>query len=68
MPHPALLTRPPRPAELLEFRARRRLGSPRYIIYLGFGQDLSAQRPKEKHLVLVKVRLQAGGGGGQESN
>ncbi|XP_004603181.2 interferon regulatory factor 7 isoform X2 [Sorex araneus] len=40
--------------ELLEFRARRR-GSPHCTIYLGFGQDLSARRPKEKHLVLVKL-------------
>lgn len=41
--------------ELLEFRARSRQGSPRCTIYLGFGQDLSARRPKEKHLVLVKL-------------
>ncbi|XP_013006017.1 interferon regulatory factor 7 isoform X2 [Cavia porcellus] len=41
--------------ELGEFRARRRQGSPHYTIYLGFGQDLSARRPKEKSLVLVKV-------------
>ncbi|KAM6173454.1 interferon regulatory factor 7 isoform 2-T2 [Erethizon dorsatum] len=41
--------------ELGEFRARRRQGSPHYTIYLGFGQDLSAGRPKEKSLVLVKV-------------
>ncbi|XP_055987575.1 LOW QUALITY PROTEIN: interferon regulatory factor 7 [Sorex fumeus] len=40
--------------ELLEFRAQRG-GSPRCTIYLGFGQDLSARRPKEKHLVLVKL-------------
>jgi hypothetical protein len=43
------------PAELGEFRARQRKGSPHYTIYLGFGQDLSAGRPKEKSLVLVKV-------------
>ncbi|XP_004851762.1 interferon regulatory factor 7 [Heterocephalus glaber] len=43
--------------ELGEFRARRRQGSPYYTIYLGFGQDLSAGRPKEKSLVLVKVEL-----------
>ncbi|XP_006164496.1 interferon regulatory factor 7 [Tupaia chinensis] len=41
--------------ELGEFRARRRQGSPHYTIYLGFGQDLSARRPKEKSLVLVKL-------------
>ncbi|XP_029813028.1 interferon regulatory factor 7 [Suricata suricatta] len=41
--------------ELLEFRACRRRGSPHYTIYLGFGQDLSAGRPKEKSLVLVKL-------------
>nr|APU94776.1 interferon regulatory factor 7G isoform [Homo sapiens] len=41
--------------ELVEFRARQRRGSPRYTIYLGFGQDLSAGRPKEKSLVLVKL-------------
>ncbi|XP_075857737.1 interferon regulatory factor 7 isoform X4 [Microcebus murinus] len=41
--------------ELLEFRARQRRGSPHYTIYLGFGQDLSAGRPKEKTLVLVKL-------------
>lgn len=41
--------------ELGDFRARRRQGSPHYTIYLGFGQDLSARRPKEKSLVLVKV-------------
>ncbi|KAF6103800.1 interferon regulatory factor 7 [Phyllostomus discolor] len=41
--------------ELLEFRARRRQGSPHYTIYLGFGQDLSTGRPKEKSLVLVKL-------------
>lgn len=40
----------------MEFRARRRQGSPHYTIYLGFGQDLSVGRPKEKSLVLVKVR------------
>ncbi|XP_037697991.1 interferon regulatory factor 7 [Choloepus didactylus] len=40
--------------ELMEFRARRR-GSPHYTIYLGFGQDLAAGRPKEKSLVLVKL-------------
>uniref|UniRef100_A0A8C9NYY2 Interferon regulatory factor-3 domain-containing protein n=1 Tax=Spermophilus dauricus TaxID=99837 RepID=A0A8C9NYY2_SPEDA len=38
-----------------EFRTRRRQGSPHYTIYLGFGQDLSAGRPKEKNLVLVKL-------------
>nr|KAF6398466.1 interferon regulatory factor 7 [Molossus molossus] len=41
--------------ELVEFRARRRRGSPHYTIYLGFGQDLSAGRPKERSLVLVKL-------------
>ncbi|XP_075402504.1 interferon regulatory factor 7 [Tenrec ecaudatus] len=41
--------------ELVEFRARRRQGSPNYTIYLAFGQDLSARRPKEKSLVLVKL-------------
>ncbi|XP_048215440.1 interferon regulatory factor 7 isoform X2 [Perognathus longimembris pacificus] len=41
--------------ELGEFRARRRQDSPHYTIYLGFGQDLSARRPKEKSLVLVKL-------------
>ncbi|XP_035557331.1 interferon regulatory factor 7 isoform X2 [Canis lupus familiaris] len=41
--------------EMAEFRARRRRGSPYYTIYLGFGQDLSAGRPKEKSLVLVKL-------------
>uniref|UniRef100_A0A8C8Y4Y2 Interferon regulatory factor 7 n=1 Tax=Panthera leo TaxID=9689 RepID=A0A8C8Y4Y2_PANLE len=41
--------------ELVEFRARRRRRSPHYTIYLGFGQDLSAGRPKEKSLVLVKL-------------
>lgn len=46
----------PPSTELVEFRARQRRGSPCYTIYLGFGQDLSARRPKEKSLVLVKVR------------
>ncbi|XP_045146350.1 interferon regulatory factor 7 [Echinops telfairi] len=41
--------------ELVEFRERRRQGSPNYTIYLAFGQDLSARRPKEKSLVLVKL-------------
>ncbi|XP_012507504.1 PREDICTED: interferon regulatory factor 7 isoform X3 [Propithecus coquereli] len=41
--------------ELVQFRARQRRGSPPYTIYLGFGQDLSAGRPKEKSLVLVKL-------------
>lgn len=41
--------------EVEEFRARRRQGSPHYTIYLGFGQDLSAGRPKEKSLILVKL-------------
>lgn len=41
--------------ELGEFRTRRRQRSPHYTIYLGFGQDLSAGRPKEKSLVLVKL-------------
>uniref|UniRef100_A0A671E0Z4 Interferon regulatory factor-3 domain-containing protein n=1 Tax=Rhinolophus ferrumequinum TaxID=59479 RepID=A0A671E0Z4_RHIFE len=45
----------PHPAELVEFRARQRQGSPHYTIYLGFGQDLSAGRPKERSLVLVKL-------------
>ncbi|KAF6333241.1 interferon regulatory factor 7 [Rhinolophus ferrumequinum] len=47
--------REPHPAELVEFRARQRQGSPHYTIYLGFGQDLSAGRPKERSLVLVKL-------------
>lgn len=50
-----LLTRVISLTELEEFRARRRQGSPHYTIYLGFGQDLSAGRPKEKSLILVKV-------------
>lgn len=41
--------------ELVEFQARRRQGTPHYTIYLGFGQDLSAGRPKERSLVLVKL-------------
>ncbi|XP_060016895.1 interferon regulatory factor 7 isoform X2 [Lagenorhynchus albirostris] len=41
--------------ELGEFEACRRRGSPHYTIYLGFGQDLSVRRPKEKSLVLVKL-------------
>ncbi|XP_037018934.2 interferon regulatory factor 7 isoform X1 [Artibeus jamaicensis] len=41
--------------ELVEFRDRRRQGSPHYTIYLGFGQDLSTGRPKERSLVLVKL-------------
>lgn len=41
--------------ELSEFRARKRQGSPHYTIYLGFGQDLSTGRPKEKSLILVKL-------------
>ncbi|XP_027264787.1 interferon regulatory factor 7 isoform X5 [Cricetulus griseus] len=41
--------------EVEEFQARRRQGSPHYTIYLGFGQDLSAGRPKEKSLILVKL-------------
>uniref|UniRef100_A0A8C3YFJ5 Interferon regulatory factor 7 n=1 Tax=Catagonus wagneri TaxID=51154 RepID=A0A8C3YFJ5_9CETA len=44
--------------ELVEFRARQRQGSPHYTIYLGFGQDLSVGRPKEKSLVLVKLEPQ----------
>ncbi|XP_076971386.1 interferon regulatory factor 7 isoform X2 [Tamandua tetradactyla] len=43
--------------ELMEFQAQRRRGSPHYTIYLGFGQDLSAGRPKEKSLILVKLEL-----------
>ncbi|XP_073908015.1 interferon regulatory factor 7 isoform X2 [Castor canadensis] len=43
--------------ELGEFRARQRKGSPHYTIYLGFGQDLSAGRPKEKSLVLLEPWL-----------
>ncbi|KAM6159443.1 interferon regulatory factor 7 [Rhynchocyon petersi] len=43
------------PTELVEFRERRRPGSPHYTIYLGFGQDLSTGRPKEKCLILVKL-------------
>lgn len=53
---PLLRSPKPHPTELVEFRARRRQGSPHYTIYLGFGQDLSAGRPKERSLVLVKVR------------
>lgn len=41
--------------ELVEFRTRQRRGSPHYTIYLGFGQDLSAGRPKDRSLVLVKL-------------
>uniref|UniRef100_A0A8C2S3M2 Interferon regulatory factor 7 n=1 Tax=Capra hircus TaxID=9925 RepID=A0A8C2S3M2_CAPHI len=41
--------------ELVEFRARQCRSSPHYTIYLGFGQDLSVGRPKEKSLVLVKL-------------
>nr|KAF6275436.1 interferon regulatory factor 7 [Myotis myotis] len=41
--------------ELMEFQARRRQDSPHYTVYLGFGQDLSARRPKERNLVLVKL-------------
>lgn len=41
--------------ELREFQDRKRQGSPHYTIYLGFGQDLSAGRPKEKSLILVKL-------------
>ncbi|XP_054432813.1 interferon regulatory factor 7 [Pteronotus mesoamericanus] len=41
--------------ELVDFRTRRRRGSPHYTIYLGFGQDLSAGRPKERSLILVKL-------------
>nr|XP_044994109.1 interferon regulatory factor 7 [Jaculus jaculus] len=41
--------------ELGEFQTRQRQGSPHYTIYLGFGQDLSAGRPKEKNLILVKL-------------
>lgn len=41
--------------ELVEFQARKRQGSPHCTIYLGFGQDLSAGRPKERNLVLVKL-------------
>ncbi|XP_006893405.1 PREDICTED: interferon regulatory factor 7 [Elephantulus edwardii] len=41
--------------ELMDFRERRRPSSPQYTIYLGFGQDLSAGRPKEKCLILVKL-------------
>lgn len=50
---------PARPAELVDFQARRRQDSPHYTIYLGFGQDLSAGRPKERNLVLVKVRARS---------
>lgn len=55
----------PCPAELVEFRTRQRRGSPHYTVYLGFGQDLSAGRPKDRSLVLVKVRrgVPRGGGG-----
>lgn len=56
-PHPR--SQSPWSAELVEFRARQRQGSPHYTIYLAFGQDLSARRPKEKSLVLVKVRCRA---------
>ncbi|XP_007947551.1 interferon regulatory factor 7 [Orycteropus afer afer] len=41
--------------ELVEFRERRRRSSPHYTIYLGFGQDLSTGRPKERSLILVKL-------------
>lgn len=41
--------------ELVEFQARKRQDSPYYTIYLGFGQDLSAGRPKDRNLVLVKL-------------
>lgn len=41
--------------ELVEFQTRKRQDSPHYTIYLGFGQDLSAGRPKERNLVLVKL-------------
>lgn len=51
-PRPSLA---PCPAELVEFRARQRRGSPHYTVYLGFGQDLSAGRPKDRSLVLVKL-------------
>ncbi|EPQ03358.1 Interferon regulatory factor 7 [Myotis brandtii] len=44
--------------ELMEFQARRRQDSPHYTVYLGFGQDLSARRPKERNLVLVKASLE----------
>lgn len=43
----------------MEFQARKRQGSPHCTIYLGFGQDLSAGRPKERNLVLVKVRARS---------
>ncbi|XP_045437018.1 interferon regulatory factor 7 [Pipistrellus kuhlii] len=43
--------------ELVEFQTRKRKDSPHYTIYLGFGQDLSAGRPKERNLVLVKLEL-----------
>lgn len=49
----------------MEFRTRRRQRSPHYTIYLGFGQDLSAGRPKERSLVLVKVRRGPGGHRGE---
>lgn len=63
--HPPVPSPPltkPHPAELVEFQARRRQGSPHYTVYLGFGQDLSAGRPKERSLVLVKVRAGSCGG------
>ncbi|CAK6449840.1 unnamed protein product [Pipistrellus nathusii] len=41
--------------ELVEFQSRKRRDSPHYTVYLGFGQDLSAGRPKERNLVLVKL-------------
>lgn len=41
--------------ELVEFQTRQRQASPHYTIYLGFGQDLSAGRPKDRSLVLVKL-------------
>lgn len=61
-PRPSLA---PCPTELVEFRARQRRGSPHYTVYLGFGQDLSAGRPKDRSLVLVKVRRRVPLGGGR---
>ncbi|EPY79616.1 hypothetical protein CB1_000912013 [Camelus ferus] len=41
--------------ELGEFWVHRRRGSPHCNIYLGFGQELSMGRPKEKNLILVQL-------------
>ncbi|KAM6466665.1 interferon regulatory factor 7 isoform 2-T2 [Liasis olivaceus] len=41
--------------ELIEFRDGRRSSSPDYTIYLCFGQQFSAFKPKESKLILVKL-------------